>query len=155
MQQNRWKIDDNVQSILISRNSSICNCRCTYLGSLGNQIHSILLFTLQMLFLQKMELAIISCHQQKQQHWQPSPYLPGGAATHRSSNSSKRQLIECPLEVPFIKKYLWSTIHRMGGNSSNTLIVVPFIESTIKCSRIHEESETLNRFLLAALEAEI
>ncbi len=43
----------------------------------------------------------------------------------------------------------------MGGNSSNTLIVVPFIKSNIKCSRIHEESETLKRFLLAALEAEI
>jgi hypothetical protein len=43
----------------------------------------------------------------------------------------------------------------MGGNSSNTLIVVPFIESTIKCSRIHEELETLSRFFLALLEAEI
>ncbi len=43
----------------------------------------------------------------------------------------------------------------MGGNSSNTLTVVPFIKSTIKCSIIHEESETLNRFLLAALEDEI
>jgi hypothetical protein len=28
------------------------------------------------------------------------------AATHQSGNSSKRQLIEYPLEVPFIKKYL-------------------------------------------------
>ncbi len=77
------------------------------------------------------------------------------AATHQNGNSTKRHLIECPLEVPFIEKYLCSTNHRMGGNSLNTLIVVPFIESTIKCNKIHEESETLNRFLLAALEAEI
>ena len=27
--------------------------------------------------------------------------LLGGAATHRSGNSSKRQLTECPLEDPF------------------------------------------------------
>jgi len=64
-------------------------------------------------------------------------------------------LIEVATHRFFIEKYLCSTNHRMGGNSSNTLIVVPFIESTIKCSRIHEESETLSRFLLALLEAEI
>jgi hypothetical protein len=42
------------------------------------------------------------------------------AATHRSGNSSKRQLIKCPLEVPFIEKYLWSTIHqvRWGGKGT-------------------------------------
>jgi hypothetical protein len=44
------------------------------------------------------------------------------AATHRSGNSSKRQLTEYPLEVPFTKRKPYSTIHQISGNSSNALI---------------------------------
>ncbi len=81
----------------------------------------------------------------------------GGAATHRSGNSSKRQLIKAATHrIPFrCANSSNDTTHRKDGNSSNTLKGWQLIESTIKHSRNHEDSKTGIRSSLALLEAEI
>ena len=71
------------------------------------------------------------------------------------SKSSKFKLVSTPFNVPFTEWFYSSTIHRMKGNSSNTLIVVSFFESTVDNRAHNEHSKTGLRSSLAALEAEL